>query len=222
VREAGVLTWEDAVRKMTAVPAATIGMIDRGLLAPGMAADVTVFDPKTVIDRATYEKPAVLSEGIRHVFVNGAHALRDGAVTGVQGGRVVLRAPYMPSRLTSMGIVRRATVKGTISTWRVDVNLQQAATARLAKGHFRMKDSSSGVSIEVKAPGVLQVARGWASFTGRARLLPGSEERSVVVTLEDADPSQPGSAAMLTIDPDGSSQVRLPLATTRFELRTNR
>ena len=94
----------------------------------------------------------MLSEGIRHVFVNGAHALRDGAVTGAQGGRVLVRAPYMPSRLMSTGIDRRATVKGTIATWRVDVNVQQASGARFAKGHFRMKDSSSGVSIEMKAP----------------------------------------------------------------------
>ena len=89
VREQHVLTWEDAIRKMTALPANTIGMVDRGFVAPGMAADVTVFDPATVIDRATYEDPGQLSEGIRLVLVNGRVALRDGKVTGEQGGRVL-------------------------------------------------------------------------------------------------------------------------------------
>ena len=58
VRELKVMTWQDAVRKMTLLPAATVGMVDRGAIAPGMAADVTVFDPATVIDHATYEEPA--------------------------------------------------------------------------------------------------------------------------------------------------------------------
>ena len=65
VREQHVLTWQDAIRKMTALPANTIGMIDRGYLAPGMAADVTIFDPATIVDRATYDDPAQLSEGVR-------------------------------------------------------------------------------------------------------------------------------------------------------------
>ena len=56
VREQQALTWEDAVRKMTGLPAATVGMVDRGLLAVGMAADVVVFDPATVIDHATFER----------------------------------------------------------------------------------------------------------------------------------------------------------------------
>ena len=79
VREQQALTWEDAVRKMTGLPAATIGMVDRGRLAVGMAADVVVFDPATVIDHATFEAPMQPSEGIRHVLVNGRLALRDGA-----------------------------------------------------------------------------------------------------------------------------------------------
>ena len=67
-------------------------MVDRGFLAPGMAADVTVFDPNTVIDHATYEDAGQLSEGIRHVLVNGRFALRDGKVTGEQAGRACSRA----------------------------------------------------------------------------------------------------------------------------------
>src|SRR5262249_50575463 len=78
VRDQRVLTWEDAIRKMSGLPASTIGMVDRGFLAPGMAADLTIFNPETIIDRATYDDPAQLSEGIRFVIVNGAVALRDG------------------------------------------------------------------------------------------------------------------------------------------------
>src|SRR2546425_11104629 len=97
---------------MTALPANTIGMVDRGCLAPGMAADVTVFDPNTVIDHATYEDAGQLSEGIRHVLVNGRVALRDGRVTGEQGGRVLMRSPHMPSRPMTTTVARQATVVG--------------------------------------------------------------------------------------------------------------
>ena len=83
---------------MSALPAATIGMIDRGRIAVGMMADIAVFDPKTIIDHATYDNPAALSEGVRHVFVNGVHALKDGVATGHQGGRALFRLPHMPSR----------------------------------------------------------------------------------------------------------------------------
>jgi len=68
VRQTKALTWEDAVRRMTGLPANIVGMVDRGFLVPGMAADVTLFDPRTVIDHATYDHPARLSEGIRYVL----------------------------------------------------------------------------------------------------------------------------------------------------------
>ena len=71
VREQKALTWEDAIRKMTGLPAATIGLVDRGLLAAGMTADVAVFDPATVIDHATFAEPTLPSDGIRFVLVNG-------------------------------------------------------------------------------------------------------------------------------------------------------
>lgn len=91
VREQQALTWEDAIRKMTGLPAATIGMTDRGVLEAGKAADVTVFDPRTVIDHATFEQPTRPSDGVRAVLVNGRLALRDGVPTGTQGGRPLVR-----------------------------------------------------------------------------------------------------------------------------------
>jgi N-acyl-D-amino-acid deacylase len=92
VREQGVLTWEDAVRKMTSLPAATIGITDRGLIATSFAADLVVFDPQRISDHATFAEPTLPSEGVVHVLVNGALALRDGRATGAQAGRALLRA----------------------------------------------------------------------------------------------------------------------------------
>ena len=92
VRELKVLTVEEAVRRMTSLPAGIIGMADRGLLAPGMAADITVFDPAKVIDHATYQQPTLTSEGVLHVIVNGQFALRDGRVTGAQAGKTLKHA----------------------------------------------------------------------------------------------------------------------------------
>src|SRR5262249_26604920 len=113
VREQNALTWEDAIRKMTALPANTIGMVDRGYLAPGMAADVTVFDPKTIVDRATYEDPAQLSDGVRFVLVNGVVQVRDGRVTGAHGGQIVTRSAHMPSRpMNPAGAARKLSLRG--------------------------------------------------------------------------------------------------------------
>jgi N-acyl-D-amino-acid deacylase len=89
VRDDGVLTLEDAVRKMTSATALRLGLRDRGLLREGMYADVVIFDPGTVADRATYDRPHQLSVGVRDVFVNGVAVVRDGKHTGATPGRVV-------------------------------------------------------------------------------------------------------------------------------------
>jgi dihydroorotase/N-acyl-D-amino-acid deacylase len=89
VREKQVLTLEDAVRKMSGYPAARLKLWDRGLLRPGMKADVVVFDPATVSDRAQYDKPHQYSTGFRDVIVNGKFALRDNRVTEERPGRVL-------------------------------------------------------------------------------------------------------------------------------------
>ena len=94
VREKHVLTLEDAVRRMSGYPAARLKIWDRGLLRPGMKADVVVFDPATVADRAQYDKPHQYSVGFRDVLVNGKFALRDDKVTAERPGRVL----YGPAR----------------------------------------------------------------------------------------------------------------------------
>ena len=92
VRERNVITLEDAVRKFTALPASRVGLADRGVVKAGMYADLTLFDPATVCDRATFENPVQTSVGIRHVIVNGTPVLRNGTVTGARSGRGLRRA----------------------------------------------------------------------------------------------------------------------------------
>ena len=89
VRERGVLDFPAAIHKMSRMPADRMGMSDRGRLVVGAYADIAVLDPERVIDRATFENPHQMSEGVVHVLVNGEVALRDGDLTEVRAGRVL-------------------------------------------------------------------------------------------------------------------------------------
>ena len=89
VREDKVLTLQEAVRKLAALPAENLGLKERGTLAPGKLADVVAFDPAAIRDTATFEKPQSYAVGMRHVFVNGVQVLRDGDHTGATPGRFV-------------------------------------------------------------------------------------------------------------------------------------
>jgi len=89
VREERLLPLEEAVRRITSAAARRFGLTDRGVLAAGMAADITVFDPATIADRATYEQPLTPSEGVHHVLVNGQLVLRDGRLTDARPGCVL-------------------------------------------------------------------------------------------------------------------------------------
>jgi N-acyl-D-amino-acid deacylase len=92
VRQRGLLTLEDAVRKMTSLNASKLGITDRGLIRPGFFADLTVFDPGSVVDRSTYLEPFRYSEGVAYVVVNGRLVLDRGKPTGARPGRA-LRHP---------------------------------------------------------------------------------------------------------------------------------
>lgn len=97
VREESVLGLEDAIRKMTSAVATRLSITDRGLLKPGFFADIVVFDPETIGDRATYDNPHQLSVGIVHVLVNGQPVIRDGLHTGAKPGRIVRGPGYTAS-----------------------------------------------------------------------------------------------------------------------------
>jgi N-acyl-D-aspartate/D-glutamate deacylase len=89
VREEKILSLEDAVRKMASLPAQTLGLVDRGRVAPGFYADLVVFDPERIRDRATYTEPHQLAEGVVHVLVNGVPVIQNGRHTGAKPGRFV-------------------------------------------------------------------------------------------------------------------------------------
>jgi dihydroorotase/N-acyl-D-amino-acid deacylase len=94
VRERHVISLEEAIHKMSGMPAARLKFGDRGLLRPGMKADVVIFDPATVVDKSTFEKPHQYSIGFRDVIVNGKLALRDGKVTPERPGRILYGPAY--------------------------------------------------------------------------------------------------------------------------------
>lgn len=94
VREEGVVSLEDAIHRLTGFPAANLGLRERGQLRPGYYADIVVFDPKTVSDKATFAKPHQLATGVRDVVVNGTVVLREETHTGAMPGRFVRGPGY--------------------------------------------------------------------------------------------------------------------------------
>jgi N-acyl-D-aspartate/D-glutamate deacylase len=89
VRERGIMPWEEAIRKMTSLPAQRFGFTRRGLVREGMQADLVVFDSDEIAPRSTWRQPGLLPKGIHHVLVNGKFAVRDAVATGVRAGTVV-------------------------------------------------------------------------------------------------------------------------------------
>lgn len=85
-RDEGIMQLSEAVKKCTSLPASRIGLKDRGLLMPGYMADIVVFNPDTIIDRATYQEPHQFPEGVVDVFVNGVHTISSGRFSGSMGG----------------------------------------------------------------------------------------------------------------------------------------
>ncbi len=96
VREEKVLTLEDAIRKFSALPAQRMRLADRGVLKQGMWADIVIFDPTTIRDRATFENPNQLSEGMEFVLVNGVPVIENGRMTSALPGKVLRGPSYVP------------------------------------------------------------------------------------------------------------------------------
>lgn len=94
VRERRIVTFEDAVRKMSGLPAQRLRLYDRGLIRPGMKADLVILDPEKVEDKATFENPGALAVGVRDVLVNGKLAVRDGKITQERSGRAIYGPGY--------------------------------------------------------------------------------------------------------------------------------
>ena len=91
-RELGLFPIEEAVHRMTGLPARKFRLEDRGVLREGAAADLVVFDPATILDAGSYEEPHQSPQGIQHVFVNGTHSVRDASHTDARAGVVLRRS----------------------------------------------------------------------------------------------------------------------------------
>jgi N-acyl-D-amino-acid deacylase len=94
VREEKLIAMQEAVYRLSGLPAAQLHIKKRGLLKPGNYADIVLFDPNKIIDKATYEKPQQLAEGVQDVFVNGIQVLNNGTHTGAMPGRAVFGPGY--------------------------------------------------------------------------------------------------------------------------------
>ena len=94
VRDEKLIPLEEAIRRFTSRPAARVGIADRGLLRPGFKADITIFNPDTIIDRSTFEDPTHYSQGVEHVFVNGAAVVSGGKITDARPGQAVRGPGY--------------------------------------------------------------------------------------------------------------------------------
>src|SRR5205807_5590968 len=88
-RDEKVISMSEAIRRLSGFPATNLGLDRRGSVKDGMFADVVVFDPATIADRATFEKPHQYAVGMKHVFVNGVQVLKDGEHTGAKPGRAL-------------------------------------------------------------------------------------------------------------------------------------
>jgi N-acyl-D-amino-acid deacylase len=98
VREEHALSLEDAIRKFTALPAQRMRIIDRGVLKQGMWADLVIFDPSTIRDLASFERPNQLSQGMQYVLVNGVAVIDDAKMTGALPGKVLRGPGYVARR----------------------------------------------------------------------------------------------------------------------------
>jgi len=89
VRDEKVIPMTETVRRLSGLPATNLGLDHRGFIKEGMFADMVVFDPATISDRATFEKPHQYAVGVKHVFVNGVQVIKDGEHTGAKPGRAL-------------------------------------------------------------------------------------------------------------------------------------
>jgi N-acyl-D-amino-acid deacylase len=202
VREQQVLTWEEAIRKMTGLPAATMGLVNRGGLAPGMMADIVVFDPATVIDHATFERPTAMPEGVTHVVVNGVVAWREGRLTGATAGRVLVRGRHEPSRPQSTD--ERVRVNGRARTEAIDVDLDLTFRPgdRQSRGTMQLTDRASGRIVSATEIGPVQVGDRWIGVTMATRAS-GSISGAATLVFESIDTDGTPSTKMTMTDAEG-------------------
>ncbi|WP_408010077.1 amidohydrolase family protein [Pseudalkalibacillus sp. A8] len=181
------------IKKMTGLPANIIGMVDRGFIAEGMVADITVFDENTVIDKADFDNPKQYAEGIEHVLVNGQVALKDGELNGIQAGQALKRSYDMPSRPMSVDQNHRVKVHGNVENKdgkaaKVHLTIKQGKDDLQPKGSFNLIDKENNIHIKSTDLGLLQTYEGWASFVGTAKLNNSDTILPVIFKMDEQNP----------------------------------
>ena len=210
VRERGVLSLEEAVRKMSGLPATTIGMIDRGFVASGLAADLVVFDPATVIDHATFEEPSLPSTGIEHVLVNGVFAWRDGALSGERAGRTLRRPHAHPARPLDVEDARSVSFAGTVipdldvggSPFELSLKVEQGGVDASARGSFEAAGADGTRGLTLVRLGLLQTHGGWAAVSLRL-MDENGVERGGYVVIDGEDPMSDDDGVTVVIVVEG-------------------
>lgn len=219
VRDRRLVDWPEAVRKMTALPATMVGLSERGFLLPGMIADVTIFDPKTIIDRSTITEPTLASVGIETVFVNGALALDGGRTINAAIGKALARSRHEPGRAMDVEFTRSLRANGNLGMGvRVAVKLRQQANAERPTGFVSVNGLQRGNF--TFAPSLLQTTKGWASVTGVA-LWQNGERGAVTLQFEQADPMA-GKRPAIVILIDGKTVMDEGLANGSIKIRQHR
>lgn len=216
VREEGLVSWEEAILKMTALPATIVGFSDRGYIAEGMNADITIFDPETVIDKATFDDPKQYAEGIEHVFVNGQLALTDGELTGVQAGTAARLEANMPTRPMTQDEEIKISEKREIIAMdekeeemksSILFDLEQGAKDIRAEGTLEVMDESNAIEFVSDSFGKIQTFEGWTSFTGSG-VLNDEKFTTFRVTIDEHDPTVKDERPVVTIDIAGEEQIK--------------
>jgi hypothetical protein len=138
-------------------------------------------------------------------------ALRDGAPTAERGGRALMRTEHMPSRPMTLARDRRVAFSGA-GAGGLAFDVTQKRGARKATGTLRIDDGGANVRFEANTFGVLQLADGWASFTGRGRLLPAGAERSATVIVDRADPLAADHATQIIVEIEGERSMSTRVA----------
>jgi N-acyl-D-amino-acid deacylase len=198
VKDRGVASWPEAVRRATALPAAMIGLVDRGWLREGMIADITLLDPSSIRDRATIQQPTLVSDGIRAVLVNGRFAWRDGVL--VPGaGKTLRRAFREPTRVMCPDS-RNSLQASLVMPGGTRVRAASARDGfRENEGRVVVSGLGSKGAFTMASVSLMQTAPGWAALTGVGHWDSGQEAAATLV-IDMSNPVTAGRiAARLTV-----------------------
>ncbi len=209
VREQRIASWAEGVRRATALPAAMIGLVERGWLRPGMIADITLFDPRTIAGRSTLDAPTQISAGVSAVLINGRFAWRNGAFVP-RAGVVLRRGTHEPSRQMRPAARHRLTADLALSGGgRLRVRAAMDGHGAAIKGRATIS-SMPNDDFVLDRPGLLQTAPGWAALTGLGRDAAGrTRAATLIVDMAEHIAGRGGRIVLLV---DGRALVDAAIA----------